>query len=330
MPPKGTKCARKSSAVDKPGEAADGEAGHGMDRDAVKKMLGYLTYQCSDRCKAPADKKDLAADALERYRGLSGDHKAEFLTKFQQNKDLAWFRMFQQCEQQTSAHNARMFDGYLNRNEILRMNAFDANVMNNTEADTLCQALIEQSEFEFEYKSDTVHHDNPLLCKYLYKKSKGLEHVDTTSSQACFATATETDLGKFNAAALKTFASSSTDKVVVKIENMAWHNFKQKVSVLKSAKLQLEKRLTELGDVHTRLEMKNDVVLAPMVADVSTAIVKLGGFVGEVRTWLVRTEGADENKPFDELQKRIDKVIGDATTHNDGAKMQVKRMRALL
>ena len=71
-----------------------------------------------------------------------------------------------------------------------------------------------------------MHHDNPLLCKFLCKQSMGSEHVESTSSSSCFATVAVAETAKFNATATQTLASASSQKVVVKIGNMAWHNFK--------------------------------------------------------------------------------------------------------
>ena len=43
------------------------------------------------------------------------------------------------------------------------------------QTEELCMGLIRQSEQEFNYVCEVSKHENPLLCKYFYKKHKGLK-----------------------------------------------------------------------------------------------------------------------------------------------------------
>ena len=91
-----------------------------MDKKEVAKMLGYLKYHQS--------KSTAAAQALEKYKALPAQDKRAFLQQFGKNKkDLSWVCKIGETESTIDDSKNRVIDGWYNRHEVLKFNAFDGN-----------------------------------------------------------------------------------------------------------------------------------------------------------------------------------------------------------
>ena len=110
-------------------------------------MLNSLEYTSSARCKAPPEIKSQAEKALKVYKSLEKDKKHDYLQKYVASKgDLSFVKEFQDKTDDFDESADQFVEGYMNANEILKLNAFDASTMEQDEIDELRADLINQSE----------------------------------------------------------------------------------------------------------------------------------------------------------------------------------------
>ena len=67
------------------------------------------------------------------------------------------------------------------RNEILKLSEFNADALEEKEADRILEGLLQDAEKEFEYERKVQEHEIPALKRYFYKKSTGV-HTEAGSS----------------------------------------------------------------------------------------------------------------------------------------------------
>ena len=66
--------------------------------------------------------------------------------------------------------------GWFSKNEILRLNAFEAHTMSSSESDQLLEGLLQLSEKEWGHtRQQATHATNPLRSQFWYRKFMGLQ-----------------------------------------------------------------------------------------------------------------------------------------------------------
>ncbi len=304
-----------------------------MDRTELSKMLGHLRYNCSDKCaKGPAH-KDLHSQALTTYNSLDHDRKGEFLAKFMANrKDLSFAKSFQSTTGSSQEHKDNIFEGYCHRNEILKLNGFDGNVMDPAEADTMCKALVTLSEQEFAFETKTIPHALPLLTKWLYKKHQGIDHTNSSFTKDVFGREASGDGTKFDKAFQDALSSSSsTSDPIIKVENPPLVALRARLVVLKSAKSALEKRLSEGRDLAATLQQRaaKDAALTSKHSELTHAMDQLDVHIGRMRELVPLVDACDGTTSVTELAERVESTIKCADTHLDGSKAMFRRFKVL-
>ena len=200
-----------------------------------------------------------------------------------------------------SSSKSREVDGYFMVNEILKMNSFDGNSMEASDAKDLAMQLIAMSEKDYEYTSDVVEHESlPLLNRYKYIKGLGL-HRETGSSSV------EVTRDKFKGSGGKAQkaleeASGESGVAQLKVENPKFLEFKNKVTVVRSGKSMLEKLHTQTKDLVAKLNSKlSDPTIAAAMPGITSAMKKGDEFINELRSELVAFDDVDGSQVFGEM-----------------------------
>ncbi len=152
------------------------------------------------------------------------------------------------------------------RNKILELNSFSARDLGEAKADRICAALIKDSESAFGFTSDTFPHaEEPLLTTYGYVKLQGTVESSVLEERVRFCedmhdiSKDQSQMSKLQEAIVHGAGSSSSGEgglLHVKTESPLVLELKEKLTVLKSGKVALEKLLNAGLDLNSAMVTK--------------------------------------------------------------------------
>ena len=235
------------------------------------------------------------------------------------------------------------------RNQILAMNGF-THEMAEDKANRILTAILQESidKFGFEPHSE-VNAELPELTKYWYVHDEGeaistgrrtadSESTDIHGNAEAFAKAKQ---------AMLESATSSGGTVVVKIENPNWHEMQKHLKILKSAKPALTKFLDQGWDLAAQLKAKAAApkehsgisdeayklagdLFVTKASELEASMATMDNFVKSMREKISTAEAIPEDCDVQGLLSEIKDMCDKAVAHQDGFKLQYKRMQSFL
>jgi len=266
---------------------------------------------------------------LEVYRDLPLEKKREFICQFEKNKgNLAWASSFSDSSKSFKAESSDTVDSWLNKSQILSLNGFKVKEFDTEEeSDRLLKLIIEQSEQENDYKSETKFHPTePRLHQYFYVQALGLKR--SQGSEESSSLTQEAELNKQKLQGLL-----EAPPVDIKYEHEHILDLKQKVTVLNTAKVKLQTLILQAADQHADLKAKKlATVSATELAKEVTKQLEAGqSFLSELRDMvsILKRETFDE-EGAKQVLLNIELLEQKACIHIDGIKMKLRQMKSCI
>jgi hypothetical protein len=208
------------------------------------------------------------------------------------------------------------------RHEILVMNGFDPYKEDAEAGADILEALLLESETQFEHDRDTKIHANGRMSKYFYKKDHGV-----ASSSGSTVTQKWTRQAAPSAKALKDFDASNKGEPLIKFENPDFVRLVGRVRVLRDGKKMLERKLNELKD--KKAGVKDEA--RALKDQANTAAVRLEEFIDSVRSHMAQADTATMETEGDDIQKILDasdELIQKVALHSEAMKGLLARIKA--
>ena len=181
----------------------------------------------------------------------------------------------------------------------------------------MLQALLLENQTEFQHKpqqKDSIS-GNPLLTRYFFVVNHGVKRSNVDRQVHDLNAASdvkEKDIRE---------AGSAPLKLCIKAENPLFVVFKEKRSVLQSAKTALDKIHAQSQDIYYQLKANRDELVQGRAEGTKDIVDKLGEHLSETR--MCCAQMADVDASDDHLQKHIDrmqKLIDKAVARQEGFK----------
>ena len=140
------------------------------------------------------------------------------------------------------------------RNQILRMNGLEpGDFQTDQERDEICETLCVDSAAQFGHDPTVVQHEsgNKALTKFFYKHSLGMKE---TAKASTVTTVEDTTGDQLATKSFADMAQKSQGPLRIKMENPQFNDLQFQLSVLKTAKTQLEKAHTEGENISETLQ----------------------------------------------------------------------------
>ena len=335
-----------------------------MDKKEVSKMLGYIKYHARPGNKNEEGRRD-AEECLNVYTKLKNIDKAAFLAKFENNKgSLKWiysYNIRHQAEESTDAsstenwytkcsmhgsmyilfaasltpkpprsmhppHSIHPTPSPLRRHQLLKMHGFDAMLMKQKESDEVLQALLLENQTEFKYEPQVKESisGNPLLTRYWFVVNHGVKRTKLEREKHDLSASSDLKEKDIREAGSVPFVS-------VKLENPLFAVFKEKRTVLQSAKAALDKIHAQSQDIYCQLKASKDELVQCRAKSTKDIVDQLGEHLSETR--MCCAQMADVDGSDDHLQKHIDRMqnlIDKAAAHQEGFKSLKRKSTMML
>ena len=109
-------------------------------------------------------------------------------------KDFGWTNTYKEVTTDTKGTEHSHRENFLNRNQILKLNALDPRDLGDEESDRLCAKLLKKSQVAYEFEPQTIPDDDKLLIMYKYIHFEGTAHKTVHNESKILGT--EKDLSK--------------------------------------------------------------------------------------------------------------------------------------
>jgi hypothetical protein len=219
------------------------------------------------------------------YQNLKGAEKDRFLAelKTKGKKDLSWIKSFKDETVVNDRQTHLKQQGHYTMFEIFSFNKVDTRVLPMDRVDVVFQALLRKNIEEFGYEPVEATPDSvPELTKYFYihiaTTEERVEENKTTSKNELHGPQTQLLMSK-------TLGDATDAPINIKLENPHKHALMQKVAVLRSAIVVLDKKFIDLKEMRYDLELKSDddELHKDRLCKLNTICGKLESFIQEVR-----------------------------------------------
>ena len=214
----------------------------------------------------------------------------------------------------------------LNRNQILKMNGFKPHTLKEDKIMVLLEGLLEESETKFGYNRDTEPHALPELVRYLYKWDNGSVKAKTKNDIDSLETK-----GDLSGKVLQDMfaGSSGSSGPVIKIEFPEHQKLRSALQPLRSAKKALENKVNEIDDIIAAASTAENLEnIAWKEAESAKLILKR--FVEELRYLIPKLEKLPPKDVQEVHCQEAERAKVLATTHLDGIKDKIKKLKAVL
>lgn len=231
---------------------------------------------------------------------------------------------FKHCTQ------AAITERWWNRHQIFKENGFEPKDFKGQESDELLASLLEDNRAQFgnSYQFEQSASGNKLLDKFLYMQDGGVKR--THESKETQGTASSSDLREKQVCDALA-ASSDTNLTLVKKENPKYEMFREKVSVLNSAKTSMEKAQTQASDLYFQMKASSDKATVAKAAEVRQALDAIDRDLSAVREVIANSKKVDaSDDKLDAKVKQATELQNLCLTHVDGFKVMRRRCLAML
>ena len=184
--------------------------------------------------------------------------------------------------------------------------------------------LLEERRALHEVECSKVDHQNPLLVKWFYKKTKATHKDKTTTETTTLKETVTGDGSKFSHA-----SPSDAVAINIKIENPEYRKFAEKLGVLRTAKTAISKLLDTMKDLDATIKTKS-AHEQQRFDSFGPGLNLLDAFASAFRGEIAAFEMVDASSLTADVVEEADTIIAQASGHADGSKILVKRVRAIL
>ena len=142
---------------------------------------------------------------------------------------------------------------------------------------------------------------------------------------------TTTSSGSSSMGPLFMSAGSSSQGPSIKVENPHFQELLQRLSVVRSAKSQLERLFSQAMDVKVVLEQRasTDAIYKAKLQGYNKSCDSLTSFLQEVREFMFKTEGLDHSCDTKAIMEKALSLIDSSTAHADGIRSLMRRVKAM-
>ena len=218
------------------------------------------------------------------------------------------------------------------------MNKIDTVGLKNKDVDQVFEALLKDAEEELDYKTEVKEHKSiPMLNKYLYRWSDGVEKIERRSEEMQHeqnAKPGDPNLLKLGLTLLGDGAPSAAS-TPVKLESPILAEIQAKLPTLVASKKVLALNLQQGQDMQTELQVKafGDNAISSKVLEMKGAMSALVLFLDEIRSHEATCKYASGGMASDQLKSLLDtmkELIEKGIAHQEGFRMMQKRLKGFL